>query len=194
MGRDVALPVPAEVLFAPQSRGGDDMQQPLHAQSEKEASLNRDLERLRKQLGILKSFLVAQPSGSTLVDFDLMTEEIISGVFGSSSPMVGTYDYAQIGEAAGIVNLPQEAPEGVTQATKRETLRQRQRNTPGGPGQGRTHHNHDWTASSRLHVNNGPLHSCGRDTEGSGTSVTKTEDRLPAGQRSGPLYWEHYRD
>lgn len=127
MGRDVALPVPAEVLFVPQSRGGDDMQQPLHAQSEKEASLNRDLERLRKQLGILKSFLVAQPSGSTLVDFDLMTEEIISGVFGSSSPMVGTYDYAQIGEATGMVNLPQEAPEGVTHATERETLRQRQR-------------------------------------------------------------------
>ncbi|MFB3062139.1 MAG: cyclic nucleotide-binding/CBS domain-containing protein [Candidatus Binatia bacterium] len=103
------------------------MQQPLHAQSEKEASLNRDLERLRKQLGILKSFLVAQPSGSTLVDFDLMTEEIISGVFGSSSPMVGTYDYAQIGEAAGMVNLPQDAPEGVTHATEQETLRQRQR-------------------------------------------------------------------
>ncbi len=103
------------------------MQQPHHTPSEKEASLTRDLERLRKQLGTLKSFLVGQPSGPTLMDFDLATEEIIQGVFGSSSPMMDAYDYAQIGEAAGMVNLPEEAPEGVTHATERETLRQRQR-------------------------------------------------------------------
>ncbi len=103
------------------------MQQPHHAPSGKKASLERDLERLRTQLGTLKSFLVRQPLKGALMDFDWETEEIIQEVLGSSSPMVDIYDYAQIGEAAGMVNLPQEAPEGVTHATERETLRQRQR-------------------------------------------------------------------
>ena len=103
------------------------MQQPHHTPSKKEASLDRDLERFQTQLDTLKSFLVRKPLGPTLMDFDYETEEIIKEVFGSSSPMMVTYDYAQIGEAAGMVNLPEEAPEGVTHATERETLRQRQR-------------------------------------------------------------------
>jgi len=103
------------------------MQQPHYPPSEKKASLDRDLERLRKQLGTLKSFLVRQPLRGTLLDFDWETEYIIYEVFGNSSPLVDIYDYAQIGEAAGMVNLQEEAPEGVTHATERETLRQRQR-------------------------------------------------------------------
>ncbi len=103
------------------------MQQLHHSPSEKEASLDRDLDQLREQLDTLKSYLVRQPLGQTLMDFDWETEEIIKKVFGNSSPMLVTYDYAQIGEAAGMVNLPEEAPEGVTHATERETLRQRQR-------------------------------------------------------------------
>ncbi len=103
------------------------MQQLLHAPSEKEASLDRDLQRLREQLETIKSFLVRQPLEETLMDFDWETEDIIHKMFGRSSPLVVIYDYAQIGEAAGIVNLPEGAPEGVTHATERETLRQRQR-------------------------------------------------------------------
>jgi CBS domain-containing protein len=103
------------------------MPQPHHTPSEKEASLDRDLERLREQLATLKSYLVRPPLAGTLMDFDWETEDIIHEVFGSSSPMKDAYDYAQIGEAAGLVNLPEEAPEGVTHDTERETLRQRQR-------------------------------------------------------------------
>ena len=103
------------------------MEQPHHTPSENEAALDRDLERLRLQLDTLKSYLVRQPLEETLMDFDWETEYVIHAVFGSSSPLVATYEYAQIGEAAGMVNLPQEAPEGVTHATERETLRQRER-------------------------------------------------------------------
>ena len=103
------------------------MEQPHHTPSENEAALDRDLERLRSQLDTLKSYLVRQPLEETLMDLDWETEYVIHAVFGSSSPLVATYDYAQIGEASGIVNLPQEAPEGVTHATEQETLRQRQR-------------------------------------------------------------------
>ncbi len=103
------------------------MQQPHPTPSEKEASLDRDLERLRTQLDTLKSYLARQPLEGTLMDFDWETEDIIRRVFGSSSPLVVIYDYAQIGEASGMLNLPEEAPEGVTHATEQETLRQRQR-------------------------------------------------------------------
>ncbi len=113
--------------FSHINRGGTDMQQPHHTPSGKNISLDRDLKRLRKQLDTLKSFPVRQPLKGTLMDFDCETEHIISEIFGHSSPLVDIYDYAQIGEAAGMVNLPQEAPEGVTHATERETLRQRQR-------------------------------------------------------------------
>ncbi len=70
------------------------MQQLLHAPSEKEASLDRDLQRLREQLETIKSFLVRQPLEETLMDFDWETEDIIKEVFGKSSPMMVTYDYA----------------------------------------------------------------------------------------------------
>ena len=65
------------------------MQQPHHTPSEKKASLDRDLERLRKQLDTLKSFLVKPPLKGTLMDFDCETEYIIYEVFGNASPPGG---------------------------------------------------------------------------------------------------------
>lgn len=113
--------------FILHSKGGDFLPQLFHAPSEKETSLDHDLERVRELLDTIKSYLVRQPLEGTLLDFDWETEDLILRVFGRSSPLVIIYDYAQIGEAAGMVNLPVEAPEGVTHDTKRETLRQRQR-------------------------------------------------------------------
>jgi len=137
------------------------------------------------------------------MDFDWETEDIIHRMYGNSSPLVVIYDYAQIGEAAGMVNLSEEAPEGVTHAAERETLRQRQRVLEICMGdletrrvalaRGKRIIYSDWTTSNRLHVNNGPLRSCGRDTAGSGTPLSKTQDRLAAGQRRGAVYWKHYR-
>ena len=94
---------------------------------EKASSRDRNIERLRQQLTTLKPFLVTEPSSSTLAEFDIATEELISEVFGSASPMVDAYEYAQLGEATGMVNLAGEAPESVAHATERESLKQRQR-------------------------------------------------------------------
>ena len=97
------------------------------AQIEKESSLDHDIDRLRKQLGTLKNYLVTEPTPESLVEFDSETEEMIGEIFGSSSPMIEAYEYAQFGEAAGLMNLPEEAPEGGSLGSQRETLRQRQR-------------------------------------------------------------------
>lgn len=103
------------------------MEKQKKTRSEKDSSIDHVIEQLRGQLDTLKNFLGVQPSGSTLVDFDIATEELISEVFGSASPMVDAYEYAQIGEAAGMVNLPEAAPESVTHATEQASLRQRLR-------------------------------------------------------------------
>lgn len=94
---------------------------------DKASSLDHNIERLRQQLTTLKPFLVTEPSTSTLAEFDIATEELINEVFGSASPMVDAYEYAQLGEAAGMVNLPGEASESVAHASERESLKQRQR-------------------------------------------------------------------
>jgi CBS domain-containing protein len=90
-------------------------------------SLDRDINRLRQQLESLKKFLADEPSTEVLHEFDSATEDIMVEAFGSSSPLLDTYEYAQLGEAAGLMNLPEEAPEGTTHQSQRETIRQRQR-------------------------------------------------------------------
>ncbi len=90
-------------------------------------SLDQDISRLRKQLDALKKHLMNEPAPETLVEFDSMTEDILADVFGSSSSLLDIYEYAQVGEAAGLLNLTDEAPEGANSQSQRETIRQRHR-------------------------------------------------------------------
>ncbi len=90
-------------------------------------SLDEDIQRLRQQLDILKNHLMQEPSVDILHDFDGVTEDMLAEVFGSSSSLLDTYEYAQVGEAAGLLNLTDEAPEGTESQSQRETIRQRHR-------------------------------------------------------------------
>jgi CBS domain-containing protein len=89
--------------------------------------LDRDINRLRQQLDIVKTYLIDEPSAAILNEFDSTTEDILADAFGSSSPLLDTYEYAQLGEAAGLMNLPEGGSEGATHHSQRETIRQRQR-------------------------------------------------------------------
>lgn len=97
------------------------------SKADRVGNLDRDISRLRQQLDIVKTYLTDEPSTAILNEFDSATEEILADVFGSSSPLLDTYEYAQLGEAAGLMNLPEGAPEGTTHQSQRETIRQRQR-------------------------------------------------------------------
>ncbi len=98
------------------------------SKADRVGTLDRDINRLRQQLDILKKYLLDEPSAASLNEFDAATEDILADVFGSSSPLLDTYEYAQLGEAAGLMNLPEGAPEeGATHQSQRETIRQRQR-------------------------------------------------------------------
>ncbi len=95
---------------------------------EKSGALDQHIERFRQQLANLKTFIVGGSSAhSSLAEFDLTAEELIAEVLGSSSSMLEAYEYAQLGEAGGLVNLSDEAPEGAGLDNEREALRQRQR-------------------------------------------------------------------
>ena len=95
--------------------------------SDRAVSLDQDIARLRDQLDMLKKYLITEPSVEILNDFDSATEGMLAEVFGSSSPVLDTYEYAQLGEAAGLMNLPEGGPEASTNQSQRDTIRQRQR-------------------------------------------------------------------
>jgi CBS domain-containing protein len=97
------------------------------SKTDRVVTLDRDINRLRQQLDILKNYLMKEPSAASLNEFDSATEDILADAFGSSSALLDTYEYAQLGEAAGLMNLPEGGPEGATYQTQRETIRQRQR-------------------------------------------------------------------
>ncbi|MDR4462178.1 MAG: CBS domain-containing protein [Nitrospirales bacterium] len=97
------------------------------SKTDRVGTLDQDIARIRQQLEILKKFLIDEPSTVALNEFDSATEDILADALGSSSPLLDTYDYAQLGEVAGLMNLSEEAPEGTTHHSQRETIRQRQR-------------------------------------------------------------------
>ena len=97
------------------------------ARTEKVSTIDRDIDQLRKQLTTLKGYLRTEPSPGVLVEFDAHTEDLIGEIMGSSSPMLDAYAYATVGEAGGLMNVPDEGLEGSTHESQRETLRQRQR-------------------------------------------------------------------
>ncbi len=68
-----------------------------------------------------------EPAAEVLVEFDAKTVDLISDIMGSSSPMIEAYEYATVGEASGLMNVPEEGLEGITHESQRETLRQRHR-------------------------------------------------------------------
>jgi CBS domain-containing protein len=90
------------------------------------ATFDQDIEQFRKQMVLLKTFLMSSATTS-IEEFDMATEELIAKVFGRSSMNLETYEYAELGEAGGLVNLTEEAPEGANFDENRQSLRQRQR-------------------------------------------------------------------
>ncbi len=96
-------------------------------------SVDRNIERVRQQQARLTPFLSKgkgrAASASMLEEFDLETERLLREILGETSELVEAYEYAQLGEAGGLVNFPDEAPEGGDGArdTDRESLNQRKR-------------------------------------------------------------------
>lgn len=90
-------------------------------------SLDRSIERMRKQLAELAPFLGKGKPTRSLEEFDLETERVIGELLGQTSDLLHAYEYAELGEAAGLVNMTDEAPEGTGMDSQRQSLLQRSR-------------------------------------------------------------------
>ena len=90
-------------------------------------SLDRGIERMRKQLAEFAPFLGRGTPTRSLEEFDLETEQVIEDLLGQASDLLHAYEYAELGEAAGLVNMTEEAPEGTDMDSLRQSLLQRGR-------------------------------------------------------------------
>lgn len=89
--------------------------------------VNRHIEKFREQLTKFQPFMSRRKPIASLEDFDDAAERLIGQVFGGASDELETYQYAKLGEASSIVNIPEEAQESGAQDTYRESLQQRKR-------------------------------------------------------------------
>lgn len=103
------------------------MQKRVNARPGRRIFVDRDVERLREQLGRIKPFLSRRKAPGSLEEFDQATERLLSRIFGPASDVLETYTYAKLGEAASLVNLPEEAQEGGVHNVEGESLQQRKR-------------------------------------------------------------------
>jgi CBS domain-containing protein len=90
-------------------------------------SLDRSIERMRKQLSELATFLGKGLPTRSLEEFDMDTERLIGELLGQTSDLLHAYEYAEVGEAAGLVNMTDEAPESVGVDGQRQSVLQRSR-------------------------------------------------------------------
>jgi CBS domain-containing protein len=95
--------------------------------SKPRVSLDRSIERMRKQLAEFAPFLGRGTPTRSLEEFDLETEQMIEDLLGQASDLLHAYEYAELGEAAGLVNMTEEAPEGTDMDSERQSLLQRGR-------------------------------------------------------------------
>ncbi|MEQ1794102.1 MAG: CBS domain-containing protein [Nitrospira sp.] len=90
-------------------------------------SFDRSIERMREQLAELAPFLGKGKPTRSLDEFDFEAEQLIGDLLGQTSDLLHAYEYAELGEAAGLVNMTDEAPEGTGMDSQRQSLLQRSR-------------------------------------------------------------------
>jgi len=90
-------------------------------------SLDRRIECLREQLAELAAFRGQGHPTRSLHAFDQETEAVIADQFGDRSGLLEAYAYAEFGEAGGLVNMTDEAPEHADPDNIHQQLVQRSR-------------------------------------------------------------------
>lgn len=83
------------------------------------------IDRLQGQLDTFKNFLSVEASDEDLQVFDIETGAVLADAFGNPSEIFQAYAYAQLGEAGGLINLPEEAQLEGDQDMSHQSLQQR---------------------------------------------------------------------
>lgn len=94
---------------------------------DREIQVTQHLQGLEQRLQEFSGLLTPNYLEEDLLKFDVETEAFLADVFGNPSEILEAYALAQTGEAAGWVNLPEEAQEEGAQDVAKESLQQRKR-------------------------------------------------------------------
>ena len=103
------------------------MQKEEQTPQDRTLSLDDDIKQLQRQLATFQDILLQKEAASRLADFDDGVEEQLAEIFGNPSEMLEAYEYAKLGEAAGWMNLPEEAQESGAQDIEEISFKQRTR-------------------------------------------------------------------
>ncbi len=101
------------------------MGRPGHQKQHKASLVTHDIERLRLLLASFQPFLSRRKPAASLDEFDAEAEALIDELFGEASDLREAYEYAKMGEAAALLNIPEEAQEIGARDVYRESLQQR---------------------------------------------------------------------
>lgn len=96
-----------------------------NSKQNKRSIVTHEVERFRELLSRFQPLLSRRKSSASLDEFDAEAEELIAEVFGETSDLLETYEYAKTGEAAALLNMPEEAQETGARDVYRESLQQR---------------------------------------------------------------------
>lgn len=94
---------------------------------DREMQVTQHLQKLGQRLQEFGGLFTPNCPEEDLGKFDVETEAFLADVFGNPSEVLEAYVYAQTGEAAGWINLPEEAQEEGVQDVAQESLQQRKR-------------------------------------------------------------------
>ena len=94
-------------------------------QTGKSSPSEEDVHRLRRQLEKFQNLLSVEASEEDVKAFDAETESILAELFGNPSSIFEAYAYSQLGEAGGLINLPEEAQQEGDQDVALQSLQQR---------------------------------------------------------------------
>ena len=91
----------------------------------KEKTLSESMACLEQRIREFEDLLGRGASNEEVGEFDENVELFLSDVFGNPSEILEAYTYAQLGEAAGFINLPEEGQLEGDQDVERQSLQQR---------------------------------------------------------------------
>lgn len=92
---------------------------------EKKKNLSESIACLEQRILEFDQLLSLGAKDEAIGEFDEGTELLLSDVFGNPSEILEAYTYAQLGEAAGWINLPEEGQLEGDQDMERQSLQQR---------------------------------------------------------------------
>ncbi len=95
------------------------------ANSNPPSSPVKRLEHVRAQIHKLEELGPSQADAKAWEKYDAETEKLLAQIFGTAHPYLEAYEYAKLGEAEALVNMPEAGQEAPNQDLPQKAIQQR---------------------------------------------------------------------